>query len=467
MNGEAGKMLARENRTAMRRVMGHFPLWTVLFALVWSGVPLTINATTGNLGGSLFAVFFAVVWVAYCRDRFSGAVIHLLPVRRRDLGKGIWLMTLFYPMLLLAVLFLFGAGFSVMFFHATAPEAGGKVALALVQLLALLGMMTAGPCLRGAFGVWSDNGLVRVPPKRANAQLLGMLHVAAVGAWVLCTSPGYADRELVAALCAVVGMAGAISAYLLREHLVEDALRRGGKSGAGPGGYDFGRSVPDWSRGTLLRHFLWTVLFSMAVATGAAFNIDITLSRHGAGAGIVSLGFLFGGNILCLVVGWSRWPGSLREWRMLPLDRGELGRRISGTALAACVVPWLAALSIFGALEVSRQLLSIDQCVLGIGLSAILQGMVLAVLPLALRQFKDSVGKLVCACLAVAAACVVLSLLGFYAPEIEPIVDHPPTAYAWPLLATGVAALCAGGVVSGWHAGRMLRHSDCYRKPVE
>jgi hypothetical protein len=151
---------------------------------------------------------------------------------------------------------------------------------------------------------------------------------------------------------------------------------------------------------------------------------------------------------------------------MLPLGRAQLSRRIVAFSALPGVIPWLAMFFWSGWSEIVRGTVTFDEFAFYLGISLLTQGLLLAILPLALLRFEDSaVTGLLKPLTAMGALGAVFALLPLLESMNLTRVNPASNGKLW--LAAGAAVLSVGSVLSVWHTGRALGRADCYGRATE
>ena len=402
-------------------------------------------------------------YIGGVRSVMSDRTIRMLPICRQGLGRVIWRAVPISPLMITGVMCGLCATFLVLEGVDHSKVISGFL-LGLLQLFALLGILTAGPSLRGVFGRQA-NDPPEVRKRRVTVWLLILLELAAVAGWV---SLGRVPMNFgpACALWLTLGLAGAMTSHRFSEGLL---FRAGDKGIRKPkrtetDAMPIKAKVPtgpswDYYFGMTILSFIIPV-----VGVAAAFR---ALEGRALGQGMVFFAFLIGGTTTSACLGWMGWRDLLRVWRMLPLSRAGLGRKIVRTCVARCVVPWIVTLLAVGAVEVLRGELSFRECIFCLGLSMLFQGALLPILPFAFRRYDDTPETKMLKVLTGIVMFALIMLLVVNSSEIETLIRNGFGTYGWPVLAAGLVALCAGTASSIRNTSRVLRRSDCYRRTAE
>jgi hypothetical protein len=456
MNGKTGQISARKDGKAFRSILWFGVKSFGLISLIW-GLVIFILVLKGQLCRQAFPVVFLWVYVLGVRLVLSSREFRMLPVSRQALSGAIWKLSFLLPMAVNGALCLLAGAFMV--WCGSDPQAVRDNAVSgLLQLTALLGIMTAGPGLRSAH---AERAAAPAQQNRHKySWVLVLLEVAAVGG---CVFIGRLELGHAAAvetwLC--ISLAAVVISLRFRGHLLSELAGSGETAAktAGTGPVQVRKMTPIR---TVWDHCYDTLAISLIVAVAAVLMAFRTLEGRVLGEGVAFSGILLGGTSLCIIMGFLEWRNSLRVWRMLPLGGMRIGEMIACTRLVGTVLPWLVVLLSGGLIEIFRGAISTGECVFCLGASMLVQGALLSVLPFALRRWEDTPDTAALKIGTFIGMFVVVMCMAVVSDGIDTLIRDGFGTYGWHVLAVGAAALCAGTAVSVRNTDRVLQHSDCY-----
>ena len=438
----------------------------------WCLVPAIFVTCAYMTGGGLLPFFlplFAIIPHFYnCSISLSRRAVHALPVEQRDLGTAVWFLGVLWPLLLVMPVILFSAYTSLF-----AVSDGHLVLefslLGFAYFLMPIGTVAAGSSLRGTLR--SSAVAARSPRLRtAGVWTLVATELALLGGWAYLSMSMRVEPKLFTPPALAVGIAGVLISFLLRKHLAFRSWATGVSNGTTEKRTIAGRRA-DIPRYKSWMHAMGEQLFMPIFMGGyiAYFFAPVCfelLTQDKMGGPVLAVGVVAVGTLACLCVGWVNWRASMRAWRMLPLDRMQLSRRIVAFSAFPGVVPWLVVFVWSGRSHIARGTLTFDAFLFYLGIALLALGLLLVVLPLSLIRFEDSAVTGLLKLLTVVGAFGVVIALPFLM-ESRNLAQANPAANGKLWLAVGVVVLCVGSLLSVWHTSRMLRHDGCYGKSAE
>jgi len=460
MSGEARYISVYEDKETVRRLVRFFiahhqGLFSVM-VLVCLLTPLTgIGSGPDQHGtprGALmtWSMLALVWWNAALVRKFN--TMRTLPINPLDLGKALWWLTAFLPFALMT-----GSSLLAVLIWSSSEAAPGGFEEGIKQVLSYMAFLILLPAILGlacmirsvrklGYGqtLLSDNWMA-VPMAAALVPMYYVLKDGSNWAGLVCWN---------------LGAMGLVVSHLLREHLILD-IRRREQAGqrkplrlvAMPGRFSWPLSLLVLWRGELL--------FSTAVA---AFTILII--GHAIAMGRADLSFELMMPVDCGVWGsfavWYQWRSGLRAWRMLPLSRFGLAQAVATASLLCVVGPFTCGMALCAAVQHLNGVPAAQQCAFCAGIFMLLLGGTWGAMPIMLRGYWDTAGGRIVNCVLVLGGTALLLALLFLWDAWK--LSQSMQTRSWAFLLAGCVALCLGGVASVWHANRVLRHGDCYRR---
>jgi hypothetical protein len=177
-----------------------------------------------------------------------------------------------------------------------------------------------------------------------------------------------------------------------------------------------------------------------------------------------SLGLAVAAALVNISFVWIPWNAELRAWRMLPMSRAQLGAAIVGFIAVSCLVPWVLVFTALGSWWVSQELITFNILFSLLGISVLVQGVALTLLPVTLKGSEVGIVRWVILLLT---AIFVLSYGSFLLVVCKEMFQADVTSHGWMWMIAGGIALFAGIPIAARRAERVLRRDDCYQKATE
>jgi hypothetical protein len=465
MNGTSVHTSASDDSRAIRLIRRRFWWYLALFA------PTALLGLSANISDSRFyTLLFVVMAIGMLRPSFSDRALRMLPVSKDGLATTLWQSTVGYPVALIA---------EVSIIHALYwTYAGGawdgawdRAAYSFSWFLLIDAVIVAGRAL-GFTGVWQDpeqegdevnSWLTKVRWWNVFKLLLLGLFIFYLFVYPVYFS-GPHTKLLVVNL--IVGGAAFVASYLFRERLIAEHPRSATEEARR---VEFGLTWSTPGRDpwivALLKHMSGTALWSTYVSglTLAVCMIMLCWPDYRSEPDSL-VGIIIGAAILNISFVWFPWNTELRAWRMLPMRRAQFGAAVVGFVAVSCLVPWVLVFLVLGSVLVGLKFLTFNILFSLLGLSIVVQGAALVVLPATLRGPRK--GMLLLAVLVVAWI-FSFFFFGFLLFAYREISQTNLTSHGWLWMTMGIIVLCAGIPIAGRRAGRVLRRDDCYQKATE
>jgi len=287
--------------------------------------------------------------------------------------------------------------------------------------------------------------------------------------WSTCSWLGYGAENRVTTINLVFGGLSFVAFYLLRERLLIEPQGTAAEE-AQNAGAQLIWSTPGrdpWAL-ALLKHLSGTIVWALCNAGVTVFLCTMVIissfERHFQVDEI--LGVIAGAAILNLCMAWVAWIPELKAWRALPLSRMQFGGAVVALTVASCVLPWTLVFTGGVLIHVALGYFSGNALLSLLGASLAIQGALLPVLPAIMRGFRGGLRPWLLIALVLASiGCISFSVR--LSVWLKFLTQTNLTTHGWTWMAVGTAVLCAGMVLSAWHAERVLRHGDCYGKAGE
>jgi len=424
----------------------------------------------GNAFLPMFLPMFAIVPHFYiCSLGLSGRALHALPVEQRDLGTSVWVLGVLWPLLVVTPVTTLGA-YTSLYAKLEGHSVLECALLSWSYFLMPIGTVAAGAGLRGT--LWS--GAVAAGHPRLRMAGIGALiagELALLGGWVYMGLPTRIfEKSQFTAPALAVGAAGVLISFLFRKHLVFRGPAAGMSIGTSTRG-TAASSPAETPRFESWMHAMAEQLSIPVFIGGWLAYMTIPgffdlLTKDKMGGPVLAVGVIAAGTLACLCAGWINWRASMRAWRMLPLDRMQLSRKIVAFSAIPGVVPWLVVFAWSGRSHIARGTVTFDVFLFYLGVALCTQGLLLVILPLSLLRFEDSAATGLLKLLTVVGALGAVIGLPFLM-ESRNLAHANPASNGGLWLAAGAVAVCVGGVLSVWHTSRVLRHDGCYGKATE
>jgi hypothetical protein len=458
-------MSASDDSRAIRLIRRRFWWYLALFA------PTALLGLSANISDSRFyTLLFVVMAIGMLRPSFSDRALRMLPVSKDGFATTLWQFTVGYPVAVIAEVSVLHALYWIYSGDAWSG-AWGRAAYSFSWFLLVDAVSVAGAVLGFA---WTrvtaehdtdvrSNWSTQVDWRNVFKLSLVMLFILYVLAYPEFYG-GPHTKLLVVNL--IVGGAAFVASYLFREKLIaehprsatEEARRvESGLVWATPG-------RDPWIV-ALLKHMSGTTVWSMYVSGLTLVVCMIMLCWPDYRSEPDSLvGIINGAAIVNISFVWFPWNAELRAWRMLPLSRAQLGAAVVGFVAVSCLAPWVLVFLVLGSLLAGMKFLTFNILFSLLGLSIVVQGAALVVLPATLRGPRK--GILLLAVLVVAWI-FSFFFFGFLLFAYREISQTNLTSHGWLWMTMGIIVLCAGIPIAGRRAGRVLRRDDCYQKATE
>lgn len=475
MKERSATMAAREDKQAIRRIIRDVATcsgWWVV--LLWGIISLWPGLRSDLSRNPFFPVVVVYVYTVTMGSIISAPPLRALPIRKRDLGKAAWLLAAGYPLVLMAGVCAVGAFYRV-YSGVGWAAAWDKATLYFSYVLLIDGVLVARTAL--LMPVWEKEP----EPDQAWSQKVDAVTIIALVpgvAWLLIAIVDSLAHTTVMAVNFTVGGAGLAIAYRLRERLLlsGQALERStaARQEADRGTIWTTTGVVPWSMALLIQMSeplvasacIAVITVIMTVIITVIFGSMASVGLYSLSPVYTLLGPIIAGAGVNVCGAWISCNRGLRALRMLPLSRAQLGGALVGMTVAGCMLPWTALLAAIGMLTVAKGDFTSDQLLFLLSLSILVQGALLTVLPI----FLKGVGGGFRTVMFIAGTLSCMGLALFSAPllaRFKEALPADPATHGWAWLAAGTVILCAGMAVSAWHASRVLRHGDCYRKAEE